>query len=1015
MRGGSDKVKEAGAVELPLNPVITRGQDPELFWMHKYGSDEKLTEQLNALQEKLKAGDLSGARTALENLRDTIARRYEQPDDESLHVDIRSLYRHEHIAPETLIKGLYRLVVEKSATQDELFSVNELFGNAIGHEELDKVSDYYTHSDGWTNRLIQGDSLLVMTSLLEREGMAGAVQCIYLDPPYGIKYGSNWQITLNNRTVKDDDESLSGQPEQVKAFRDTWELGIHSYLSYMRERLLVARELLHESGSCFVQISDENVHLVRNLMDEVFGSENFVSLIAFRKKTMQFGAKLLEGMSDYLIWYARDKEKAKFRVLYGEQDVQGMPNWTFVTLESGEDRKLTEEEWLNHKLLPKGARVFRPVLMRPSGISQTLVYDVEFRGKIYKPAKGGCWSTTKEGMARLIAANRVFATGANLYYKLYHDDYPVTSLINLWSDMSGPKEIRYIVQTFHKVVQRCILMTTDPGDLVLDPTCGSGTTAYVAEQWGRRWITTDTSRIALNIAKTRLMTATFPYYVLYDSEEGRRHAVPMNRAVGASIGRGDEPGALPQAGMTSAVGAATGSAKGASHTSPGQRPGSVPENRPSAESASHAGGAPQCDLRQGFIYKRVPHVTLGSIAHNEPPEQETLYDQPLEDKKRLRVAGPFTVETLQSYEPISPEELARQRTDDKELGNFEDLIFAHLKSAGVKTGIKEENAVFVRIDRLANSALHAEGWYPAQSGRADLPVGPDSPASASKANRAGGSASANAAALADGEDGDAQQRDPTTMVEKKAYLHIGPKFGTVSKQAVTEAIKACRDKRDGDWLLILGFAFETGITELSRSFGNFQVSIVRMHDDLLQAGLLKKDKKAASFVTIGEPDIRLHVEPRSSRREDAQTSSSQKGQSLVTSAATEETLATVEIVGLDIYDPIKDEVKSRDVHDIAYWMVDDTYDGSNFVVRQVFFCGGDKNEFDEWKKGLSDLAKAAAKKKAEQTLKIQINDDAFARVYGHQSHPFPVKPGQKVAVRVISQFGEETTKVLEVK
>jgi adenine-specific DNA-methyltransferase len=297
------------------------------------------------------------------------------------------------------------------------------------------------------------------------------------------------------------------------------------------------------------------------------------------------------------------------------------------------------------------------------------------------------------------------------------------------------------------------------------------------------------------------------------------------------------------------------------------------------------------------------------------------------------------VETLQSYEPVSPEELARQRTEDKELGQFEDLIFAHLKSAGVKTGDKKENAVFVRLDRLASSALHAEGWYATPGG------------------------------------------------EKKAYLHIGPKFGTVSKQAVTEAIKACRDKRDGDWLLILGFAFESGITELSRSFGNFQVSIVRMHDDLLQQGLLKKDKKAASFVTIGEPDIRLQHKNGT---------------------------ATVEIAGLDIYDPIKDEVKSRDVHDIAYWMLDDNYDGSNFVVRQVFFCGGDKDEFDEWKRGLSDLAKAKTKKAAEQTLKIEIDEDAFARLYGHTSHPFEVKTGQKVAVRVVSQFGEETTKILEV-
>jgi len=253
------------------------------------------------------------------------------------------------------------------------------------------------------------------------------------------------------------------------------------------------------------------------------------------------------------------------------------------------------------------------------------------------------------------------------------------------------------------------------------------------------------------------------------------------------------------------------------------------------------------------------------------------------------------------------------------------------------------------------------------------------------------------------------------MVEKKDYLHIGPKFGTMSKQAVTEAIKACRDKRDGDWLLILGFAFESGITELSRSFGNFQVSIVRIHDDLLQQGLLKKDKKAASFVTIGKPDIRLHLQSRSSQREEAQSSSPREDQSLVTSAATEGAMATVEIAGLDVYDPIKDEVKSRDVHDIAYWMVDDDYDGSNFVARQVFFCGGDKDEFDEWKRGFSDLSKAKTRKAAEQTMKIEIDDEAFSRLYGHKSHPFPVKKGQKVAVRVISQFGEETTKVLEVK
>ena len=865
---GSAKVTAApGQRAFTRNPVVHRGQDPELFWMHKYGPDD---------------------------------------DQAATSVDIRSLYRHEHLAPETLIKGLYRIVAEKSATQDELFSVNELFGNAIGHEELDKVSDYYTHSDGWTNRLIQGDSLLVMTSLLEREGMAGHVQCIYLDPPYGIKYGSNWQIKLNNRNVTDgQDDSLSGEPEQIKAFRDTWELGIHSYLSYLRDRLQVAKELLHESGSCFVQISDENIHLVRCLMDEVFGSENFCALIAFQK-TGSASANLLPTTLDYIVWYAREKSAIKYRQLFEfrQQGETSLDRYDQIELETGGERRLTAEEVRGQAPLPDGKR-FRLQSLFSTGETTSGSFTFKWKGKDFECLRGNHWKTTKEGMERLAAAGRLAVEGTRLRYKRYAADFPVVPINDRWESMQIGTELLYVVQTAQTAVERCLLMTTDPGDLVLDPTCGSGTTAYVAEQWGRRWITTDTSRIALNIAKARLMTATFPYYLLYDSEEGRRHA-----------------------------GVAQASSPAGSGGVPAASAGNAPATR------SRDGRATgECDLRQGFIYKKVPHVTLGSIANNEPPAEETLYDQPQEDKKRLRVAGPFTVETLQSYEPISPEELARQREQDAELGNFENLIFEHLKTAGVKTGDKKENAVFVRLDRLSSSALHAEGWYGTPSG------------------------------------------------EKKAYLHIGPKFGTVSKQAVTEAIKACRDKRDADWLLILGFAFESGMAELSRSFGNFQVSIVRMHDDLLQQGLLKRDKKAASFVTIGEPDIRLHRKNGT---------------------------ATVEIAGLDIYDPITDEVKSRDVHDIAYWMLDDNYDGSNFVVRQVFFCGGDKGEFEEWRKGLSDLAKAATKKKAEQTLKLQIDDEAFARVYGHESHPFEVKKGQKIAIRVLSQFGEETTKVLEV-
>jgi adenine-specific DNA-methyltransferase len=835
----SASAKVQGAPEqhdFARNPIVHRGQDPELYWLNKYGADDH---------------------------------------EDRTSVDIRSLYRHEHIAPESIIKGLYRLVATESSEGPDLtgFTTVELFGNAIAHEELDKVSDYYTHSDGWTNRLIQGDSLLAMTSLLEREGMAGQVQCLYFDPPYGIKYGSNWQIRLNNRTVTDgQDDSLSGEPEQIKAFRDTWELGIHSYLSYLRDRLLVARELLHESGSCFVQISDENVHLVRCLMDEVFGSGNFRSLITF-KKTAGLGTHGISSVADYLLWYARDREKMKERTVYAEQNFADDPNYVWIMNDAGEKRRLTSEERTTMRI-PAGWRLFRHQIFLAAGRTESCVYPLEFKGETFRPTANRSWSTNKAGAQVLIGKKRLTKNGNTLNYVRFADDFPINPLSNFWADAASGvgMEKRYVVQTNVKIVQRCVLMTTDPGDLVLDPTSGSGTTAFVAEQWGRRWITSDTSRIAVNIAKTRLLTGSFPYYQLYDQQT--------------------------------------------------------------------------CDLRQGFIYKKIPHVTLSSIANNETAEEVPLYDQPLEDKKRLRVAGPFTVETLQNYEPISPEELARQREAETELAGFEDGIFEELRHAGVKTGDKQEAIKFTRIDRLADARLHAEGWY--------VPT-------------------------------DTALRE-TNGNEKKAYLYIGPKFGTVSKQAVNEAIKACRDKRDGDWLLILGFSFESGLQDITtRDFGSFRASIVRMHDDLLQEGLLKRVAKSASFVTIGEPDIRLNRKNGT---------------------------ATVEIAGLDIYDPVKDEVKSRDVHDINYWMLDDNYDGSNFVVRQVFFCGGDKDEFDAWKKGLSNLAVASTKKKAEQTLKIEIDDDAFANTYGHLSRPFKIEKGQKIAVRVISQFGEETTKVL---
>lgn len=826
------KVQDGKKVlELTKNPVVHRGQDPELFWLNKYGNDDR---------------------------------------DDLLRVDIRSLYRHEHIAPEALIKNLYK-VTETKSDQMDLFSVNELFGNALEKDEIEKVSEYYHHQDGWTNRLIQGDSHLVMASLLEREGMAGQVQTIFFDPPYGIKYGGNWQIKLNNRDVKDgNDEALTGEPEQIKAFRDTWELGIHSYLGYLRDRLLITKELLSESGSCFLQIGDENVHLVRNLMDEVFGSENFVSLITF-KKSGGMGEEFIDNISDYILWYGRDKSKLKYRQIYLDKllnEGQGL-RYNQVELSDGIIRPISKEERENPSLLPKGSKVFLPGPMTSQTASNSTVFDYEIGGNVYNPNKGG-WKTNIDGMKRLEKANRLVPSRTTIIYKIYFNDFPFFTLTNLWEDTMGAAESnkKYVVQTSQKIIQRCLLMTSDPGDLVLDPTCGSGTTAFVAEQWGRRWITVDTSRIALNIAKQRLMTAVFPYYNLYDEQTG--------------------------------------------------------------------------DIRQGFKYKTVPHITLGSITKNEPPELETLYDQPIEDKSKLRVSGPFTVETLQNFEPISPADLDDEVRVNESAGAFEEVIKQHLLSAGIKNGRKDEMVVFRSVELLSHSYLHAEGFYLTESG------------------------------------------------EQKAYFHIGPKFGTVSKAAVNEAVKECRQRGDAGWLIILGFSFESDIegSTQTMSMGKFEVTKVRIHDDLLQEGLKKKPaKSAASFVTIGEPDIDLNKNGNE---------------------------VTVEIKGLDIYDPIKDEVKARNISDIAYWMVDEDYDGSNFVVKQVFFCGGDKAEFAKWKKGLDNLAKETTKKKVEKTLKIEIDDEAFHRLYGHISHPFEIKKDQKIAVRIISQFGEECTKVLSI-
>ncbi|MBC8553859.1 MAG: site-specific DNA-methyltransferase, partial [Candidatus Brocadiales bacterium] len=427
----------------------------------------------------------------------------------SFEVPTVSLHVHERIDPKTIID-----TVKKEKSEDRQMS---LFAE---QKPLREAIDFYKHKEGWTNRLIAGDSLLVMNSLLEKEGMAGKVQMVYFDPPYGIKYGSNFQPFVNKRDVKDGkDDDLSAEPEMIKAFRDTWELGIHSYLTYLRDRLLLTRELLHESGSVFVQISDENVHHVREIMDEVFGVKNFIVLIPFRK-TGSIASNYLGTVTDYLIYYSNNKQSLKYRKLYKAKDFKSDNQYEKIILPDGTVRSISTDEKKNPNLVPKGAKIFQATSLQSDGRSVGIDYRFEFNGKVFEPNAKSHWKTSIDGLNMLAKKERIIESGNSIRYKRYFEDFPYMEYSNLWDDVYAASSMKYVVETSSNVIERCLLMTTDPGDLVLDITCGSGTTATVAEQWGRRWITCDTSRVATTLAKQRLMTANFDYYKLAHTNEG---------------------------------------------------------------------------------------------------------------------------------------------------------------------------------------------------------------------------------------------------------------------------------------------------------------------------------------------------------------------------------------------------------------------------------------------------------------------------------------------------------------
>ena len=517
----------------------------------------------------------------------------------SFEVPTVSLHVHERIDPRSIVEAVRRRNGQ-SWGQDSLFAAPE------ENPPLRQAIEFYRHQHNWTNRLVAGDSLLVMNSLLEKEGLGGQVQMVYIDPPYGIRYGSNFQPFVNKRDVRDGrDDDLTQEPETIRAFRDTWELGIHSYLSYLRDRLLLARELLTESGSVFVQISDENEHHVRELMDELFGADNFAGLIVVRK-TGGLGSGGLTAVADFIVWYCKDISRKKFRKLYLDKTESGVSDqYKYARLPSGDDVAFNDSS-----KLPTGSLVFSPTSLHTmyAGVESCL-YEFKVDGKTFRLPPNRQWSTTHPNMERLIAAGRVYTKGNTPRFVRFLNDFPVSEITTLWGDVMGSGDKIYVVQTNARIIQRCILMTTDPGDLVFDPTCGSGTTAHVAEQWGRRWITCDTSRVALTLAKQRLMTALYDYYELAHPNEG---------------------------------------------------------------------------VGSGFTYKTVPHVTLRSIANNPDiregmtqaeidaaiarhAPQETLYDQPLVDRGKKRVAGPFTVEAVPApvVKPLDSDRVAGEWRGDE--------------------------------------------------------------------------------------------------------------------------------------------------------------------------------------------------------------------------------------------------------------------------------------------------------------------------------------------------------------
>ena len=719
---------------------------------------------------------------------------------EALGVNAVPIYAQEHIQPQAIIEAL-----RTQKAQDEPAQTEMLFEgfNAL---EFGQRIEFYQHEQNWNNRFILGDSLLVMNSLAEKEGLKSRVQTIYFDPPYGIKFGSNWQVSTRKPSVGETKtEDVTLQSEQIRAFRDTWELGIHSYLAYLRDRLTVARELLTDSGSIFVQISDENVHLVRSLLDEVFGSDNFVTTIAWTRAETTSSTSI-SSVFDYLLWYAKDRNRMKYRQLYMEWDERKpdplLKSYERVQLLDGTQRRMTSKEKQNPSLLPVGSRR----LVDYSVTSETAgnaTYEYEFEGRGFTPTSDRGWAASREGLDRLAKQGRLLAPGKSLRYIRYATDSPGRALTNLWTDTAGGRSGKtYVVETQPKVVQRCILMTSDPGDLVLDPTCGSGTTAYIAEQWGRRWITIDTSRVALALARTRLMSAVYPYYRLEDATDIKQG---FSYKTAPHISLSDMANNLEIDDI---------------HAEYAPK---LDEIRELLNSRLEKGGSwedwevpqepdPSWSAETQQLHKRWLSLKRERQAEMDASTarratSEILYDRPHVDRSRTRVAGPFTVESLSPHRMQEGADTA----PPVESPDFHEHIVEHLKSAGVQNRIREQRLTFDWLSPFPGEYLHAEGAYTDENGES-----------------------------------------------QSVAISIGPQYETVGRQWMEGAAReAMRRIPKFKQLIVLGFAFEGYTADERTRMGSLPILPIKMSPELM-IGELKNTGAGNLFMNFGEPDIELH-------------------------------------------------------------------------------------------------------------------------------------------------------------